>query len=299
MRLPSRCMSGSPQICDEANRDRSIKVLMLQGAGDKAFASGTDINQFRAFTTPQHALEYEARIDRVLTQLEQCRVPTIAAIAGACTGGGAGIAACCDLRIGTKTTRIGFPIARTLGNCLSMSSISRLTALVGPARVKDLIFTARLVGAEEAAHLGLLNEVVEDLPALQKRADELATLIAGHAPLTLNATKQALVRLHAAAVARGRRGPDPHVLHEPRFSRRARRLPQQAAAALDRGVRFVFSPACGEKAPSRPFSLDHPIGAAGQRERHVEAKRFCSFQIDVELNFGRLLNRQNRRACRA
>ncbi|MGB5181477.1 MAG: enoyl-CoA hydratase/isomerase family protein [Xanthobacteraceae bacterium] len=182
-------------ICDEANRDRSIKVLVLQGAGDKAFASGTDINQFRAFTTPHHALEYESRIDRVLTQLEQCRVPTIAAINGACTGGGAGIAACCDLRIGTKSTRIGFPIARTLGNCLSMSSISRLTALVGPARVKDLIFTARLVGAEEAASLGLLNEVVEDLPALQKRADELAILIAGHAPLTLNATKQALVRL--------------------------------------------------------------------------------------------------------
>jgi enoyl-CoA hydratase/carnithine racemase len=182
-------------ICDEVSRDRAIKVLVLQGAGDKAFASGTDINQFRAFTTPQHALEYESRIDRVLTQLEQCRVPTIAAITGACTGGGAGIAACCDLRIGTKSTRIGFPIARTLGNCLSMSSISRLTALVGPARVKDLIFTARLVGAEEAAGLGLLNEIVEDLPALQKRTDELATLIAGHAPLTLNATKQALVRL--------------------------------------------------------------------------------------------------------
>src|SRR6516162_7627615 len=147
-------------ICDEANRDRSIKVLVLQGAGDKAFASGTDINQFRA-----------------------------------CTGGGAGIAACCDLRIGTKTTRIGFPIARTLGNCLSMSNISRLTALIGPARVKDLIFTARLVGAEEAARLGLLSEVVEDMPALQKRAGELAMLIAGHAPLTLNATKQALARL--------------------------------------------------------------------------------------------------------
>src|SRR5215472_6613648 len=182
-------------ICDEANRDRAIKVLVLQGAGDKAFASGTDINQFRAFTTPQHALEYESRIDRVLTQLEQCRVPTIAAITGACTGGGAGVAACCDLRIGTKTTRMGFPIARTLGNCLSMSSISRLTTLVGPSRVKDLIFTARLSGAEEAANLGLLNEVVEDLPALTKRAEELATLIAGHAPLTLNATKQALVRL--------------------------------------------------------------------------------------------------------
>jgi enoyl-CoA hydratase/carnithine racemase len=183
------------EICAQANHDRAVKVLVLQGAGDKAFASGTDINQFRAFTTPQHAIDYEARIDRVLTQIEECRVPTIAAITGACTGGGAGIAACCDLRIGTKTTRMGFPIARTLGNCLSMSSLSRLTALIGPARVKDIIFTARLVGAEEAAAAGLLTEVVEDLPALQRRTDELATLIAGHAPLTLAATKQALARL--------------------------------------------------------------------------------------------------------
>ncbi|HEY2527822.1 MAG TPA: enoyl-CoA hydratase/isomerase family protein [Xanthobacteraceae bacterium] len=183
------------QICEQADHDRSIKVLVLQGAGEKAFASGTDINQFRAFTTPEHALEYEARIDRVLTRLERCRVPTIAAISGACTGGGAGIAACCDLRIGTKTAKIGFPIARTLGNCLSMSNISRLTALIGPARVKDIIFTARLVGAEEAASSGLLTEVVEDIAALQRRADELALLIARHAPLTLNATKQALARL--------------------------------------------------------------------------------------------------------
>jgi enoyl-CoA hydratase/carnithine racemase len=183
------------EICEEANRDHSLRVLVLQGAGDKAFAAGTDINQFRAFTTPQHALDYEARIDRVLGTLETCRVPTIAAITGACTGGGAGIAACCDLRIGTATTKFGFPIARTLGNCLSMSNISRLTALIGPARVKDLIFTARLVGADEALSVGLLSEVVDDVAALQRRADELATLIAGHAPLTLNATKQALSRL--------------------------------------------------------------------------------------------------------
>jgi enoyl-CoA hydratase/carnithine racemase len=183
------------QICAQADRDPAIKVLVLQGAGDKAFASGTDINQFRAFKTPEDALDYEARIDRVLTTLEQCRVPTIAAITGACTGGGAGIAACCDLRIGTKTTRYGFPIARTLGNCLSMANLGRLTALVGPARVKDLIFTARLLSAEEMASVGLLNDVVEDLPALQQRAGEVAALIAGHAPLTLRSTKQALARL--------------------------------------------------------------------------------------------------------
>ena len=183
------------QICEEADKDKAIKVLVFQGAGDKAFASGTDINQFRAFTSPQDALDYEGRIDRVLGVLEKCRVPTIAAINGACTGGGAGIAACCDLRIGTKTTRIGFPIARTLGNCLSMSNLSRLTALIGPARVKDLIFTARLVGAEEAAAVGLLTEVVEDGAALATRTAEMAQLIAGHAPLTMNAIKQGLARL--------------------------------------------------------------------------------------------------------
>ncbi|MGH6675532.1 MAG: enoyl-CoA hydratase/isomerase family protein, partial [Xanthobacteraceae bacterium] len=183
------------ELCEQANSDRSIKVLVLQGAGDKAFASGTDINQFRAFKTSQDALEYEARIDRVQTALEQCRVPTIAVINGACTGGGGAIACCCDLRIGTKTTRIGFPIARTLGNCLSMASISRLTGLIGPARVKDLIFSARLVGAEEAAAIGLLTEVVEDIPALNKRAGELAATVAAYAPLTLSATKQALARL--------------------------------------------------------------------------------------------------------
>src|ERR1700687_1079409 len=162
------------QICEAADDDRSLKVLILTGQGDKAFAAGTDINQFRAFKTPQDALDYENRIDRVITTLEQCRVPTIAAINGACTGGGAGIAACCDIRIGTKTTKFGFPIARTLGNCLSMSNLSRLAALIGAARLKEIIFTARLIEAEEAGRLGLLNEVVEDRAALERRADELA-----------------------------------------------------------------------------------------------------------------------------
>ena len=90
---------------------------------------------------------------------------------------------------------MGFPIARTLGNCLSMSNVSRITALIGPARVKDLIFTARLVEAEEASSVGLLNEIVDDLAALDTRADEIARLVAGNAPLTLSATKQAVARL--------------------------------------------------------------------------------------------------------
>src|ERR1700676_2781071 len=183
------------EICANAGDDRSLKVLILTGAGDKAFASGTDINQFRAFKTPQDAIDYETRIDHVLGTIEQCQVPTIAAINGACAGGGAGIAACCDLRIGTRTAKFGFPIARTLGNCLSMSNIGRLSALIGAARLKEIIFTARLIEAEEALRLGLLNEVVDDLAALERRAGELARLIASHAPLTLRSTKQALLRM--------------------------------------------------------------------------------------------------------
>ena len=183
------------QICDAANDDRSLKVLILTGQGDKAFAAGTDINQFRAFRTPQDALDYESRIDRILSALEACRVPTIAAIAGACTGGGLAIAGACDFRLAAANAQFGVPIARTLGNCLSMASLSRLAALIGPARVKDLVFTARLVESEEAARIGLLNEVVKDFPALQRRAGELAELIAGNAPLTLRATKEALRRL--------------------------------------------------------------------------------------------------------
>ena len=183
------------EICQQTERDPSMRVLVLTGAGEKAFCAGTDISQFQAFSTPDDALQYEARIDRVLGALERCQVPTIASIAGACTGGGAGIASCCDLRIGAANVKFGFPIGRTLGNCLSMSSYVRLTALLGPARVKELVFTARLLNAEEARAAGLLSEVLPDHLTLQTRTDELAHTVAAQAPLTLRATKEALRRI--------------------------------------------------------------------------------------------------------
>jgi enoyl-CoA hydratase len=182
-------------ICQQAEGDPSMRVLVLTGAGEKAFCAGTDISQFQTFSKPEDALEYEARIDRVLGALERCPVPTLASIAGACTGGGAGIAACCDLRIGAANARFGFPIGRTLGNCLSMTNYLRLTALLGPARVKELIFTARLIGAEEAHAIGLLSEVLPDHATLAARTDELAHTVAAQAPLTLRATKEALGRI--------------------------------------------------------------------------------------------------------
>ena len=183
------------EICEAASGDRSIRAMLLTGAGDKAFAAGTDISLFRTFDKEQDALDYEARIDRVMNAIERCRVPTIAAIHGACTGGGAGIANCCDLRIASRAMKWGFPVARTLGNCLSMSNYARLVYLLGPAKVKDVVFRARLVGGEEALAAGLVSELLEDQAALMKRAEELVREVAGMAPLTLQATKEAVRRL--------------------------------------------------------------------------------------------------------
>jgi enoyl-CoA hydratase len=182
------------QICAEINQDESVKALILRGAGDKAFVSGTDISQFRAFSTAQDAIEYEARMDRVFDALEDVRVPTVAAIQGVCTGGGAGIAAACDLRLGTPSTKFGFPIARTLGNTLSMRNYARLAGLIGVARTKDIILLARLMDAEEMHAAGLLNEITAE-ENLYARAEEVGRTIAGHAPITVWTAKQALNRV--------------------------------------------------------------------------------------------------------
>jgi enoyl-CoA hydratase len=185
------------EICNAASKDpeRKVKALLITGGGDKAFAAGTDISQFRAFDKEEDALQYEERIDRVMNAIEGCKVPTIAAINGACTGGGASIAACCDLRIASKSMKYGFPVARTLGNCLSLASYNRLVYLVGPSLVTDIVFQARLIEAEEALAKGLVMELHEDQAALLKRGEELARTVASMAPLTLQATKQAVLRL--------------------------------------------------------------------------------------------------------
>jgi enoyl-CoA hydratase len=183
------------EICTNANAERSIRAILITGGGDKAFAAGTDISQFRTFDKEQDALDYEARIDRVMNAIERCRVPTIAAIHGACTGGGASIAACCDLRIASRSMKYGFPVARTLGNCLSLPSYNRLVYLVGPALVKDIVFQSRLIEADEALAKGLVMELTENQETLLKRAEEITRTVASHAPLTLQATKEALLRL--------------------------------------------------------------------------------------------------------
>lgn len=183
------------EICANPGEDGAVKALIVTGAGSRAFAAGTDISLFRSMRTKEDALAYETRIERVLTAIETCPVPTIAAIAGACTGGGATIAVACDLRIATQDARFGFPIARTLGNCLSSANYARLASMIGAGRVMDLVLTARLADAEESKAIGLYSELTADHAALMSRAMELARTMTGHAPLTMAATKEALRRL--------------------------------------------------------------------------------------------------------
>jgi enoyl-CoA hydratase/carnithine racemase len=178
--------------CERADADDDVRVLVLRGAGEKAFVAGTDIRQFTEFSTPEDGVRYEATIDRIVGRLETVRKPTIALVHGFAMGSGLALAAACDLRVCTPTARFGLPIARTVGNCLSMENYARLAALLGEARLKDIVFTARPVDAEEALRIGLATEVVEGAEA---RVLALCELLASHAAVTMRVTKEALRRL--------------------------------------------------------------------------------------------------------
>src|SRR6478752_3314336 len=170
---------GLAEICGRIARTHEVKALVITGAGDKAFAAGTDIAQFKEFKDGDDGIAYERKMDRILDAIERCPVPTIAAIAGFCTGGGAAIAAVCDFRIASVNAQFGFPIARTLGNCLSMANYARLAALIGPQRVKEMLLLAKLIDAETALKIGLVSELLPDIAALHTRAEALANTLAG------------------------------------------------------------------------------------------------------------------------
>ena len=188
---------GLAEICGRLGKTREAKVIVITGAGDRAFAAGTDIAQFKDFKSGEDGIGYERKMDATLEIIERCPVPTIAAVAGFCTGGGLAIAGACDFRLAAANAQFGVPIARTLGNCLSMGNYARLTALVGPQRVKEMLLLAKMVDAASALQAGLVMEVVTDGPALQARAQQIAETLAGHAPITLQTTKEAMRRLQA------------------------------------------------------------------------------------------------------
>jgi enoyl-CoA hydratase/carnithine racemase len=180
--------------CDEVDRTDAVRVLVLRGAGGKAFAAGTDISQFQGFRHADDGPAYEQRVSDVLDRLERVTRPTIAQIAGAAAGAGCLIAATCDIRMASPDSTFGVPIARTLGNCLAGPAFSRLAELVGPGRTKEMLLTGRMMGAADAAAIGLVNRVVA-ADQLDQAVHETADAMASNAPLTLLATREMARRL--------------------------------------------------------------------------------------------------------
>jgi enoyl-CoA hydratase/carnithine racemase len=182
--------------CDRVDSDDAIRVLVFRGAGGKAFVAGTDIAQFQNFKNRDDGLKYEERLDRVLDRLERVAKPTLAQVEGVAAGGGCAIALTCDLRVATAEASFGIPIARTLGNCLSGTSYSRLIDAMGAGAVKDMLFTGRLIGGAEAHALGIVNRLVPSAE-IESAVRALAAEIAANAPLTLRATKEMIRRILA------------------------------------------------------------------------------------------------------
>jgi enoyl-CoA hydratase len=180
-------------ICERVDADDSIRVLVLRGAGDKAFVSGTDIRQFLEFKTKEDALGYEARLDASIGRLATMTKPVIAMLNGDAVGGGLFMAISCDVRISAEHVRFGVPVARTLGNFPQPANYARLCAAIGIVRSRNLVLTARLMGSQEALATGLVDEV---LPAdkIEARVMELAQRMAKLAPITLSSIKEAARR---------------------------------------------------------------------------------------------------------
>jgi enoyl-CoA hydratase len=182
--------------CDSADADANVRVLILRGAGDKAFVAGTDIGQFKAFHSDADALDYERRIDQVLDRLERVTKVTIAQVHGVAAGGGCAIALTCDLRIATPSATFGIPVARTLGNCLSGANYSRLVDLLGPGLVKDMLLTGRFLDAAEGHARGIVTRI-EPVETIERETIAYAERIASYAPLTQRATKEMIRRITA------------------------------------------------------------------------------------------------------
>ena len=182
------------QICDQLQADASVRVATFRGAGGEAFVAGTDIEQFTAFNSGEDGVAYEQQIDQCIQKLEMLPMPTVAVVEGWAIGGGLAIATACDFRIATPASRFGVPIARTLGNCLSVANLARLSAVFGMPRLKRMLMLAEVLVADEALDCGFLLQV-SDTGEIDAALAALCERLAALAPVTLGVTKEGLRRL--------------------------------------------------------------------------------------------------------
>lgn len=180
---------AAQRILDDFVADPEIRVIVVTGAGGKAFVSGADISKFESERASEEAVAtYDAATEGVYGKLLELPKPTIAMIRGYCIGGGLNLAICCDLRISSDNSRFAIPAAK-LGLGYGYTRVRRLLAVVGPQFAKEIFFTARQFSAAEAAAMGLVNRVVAD-GEIEEFVRSYADQIGGNAPLTVTAVKR-------------------------------------------------------------------------------------------------------------
>ncbi len=183
-----------PAILDHFENDPDVRVIVLKGAGDKAFISGADISQFeKERSSAETVAQYDKIAEAATMRLQEASKPTIAMIRGFCIGGGIGVALACDLRIASDDARFGIPAAR-LGLGYRWGGVKKLVDLIGPAYAKEIFFTARHFSAAEAMGMGLVNRAVPE-GELESYVRNYCALIAENAPLTIAAVKGVIAEI--------------------------------------------------------------------------------------------------------
>lgn len=182
------------EACERLANDATVRAVLLRGAGGQAFVSGTDIAQFADFRDGEDGIAYERQIDAGIAQLAGLPMPTIALVEGWAVGGGLAIATACDFRLATPGAKFGVPIARTLGNCLSIQNVARLRAAFGHQRTRRMLMLAETIGADEALACGYLH-AVQAPEAIEAATQALVQQLVALAPVTQRVSKLALERL--------------------------------------------------------------------------------------------------------
>ncbi len=178
----------------ELSGDNDLRCIIVRGAGDEAFAAGADISEFpEERSSAEQAKAYGDIVTRTVKAIEECQHPTVAMIKGACTGGGLEIACACDIRIAGESSRFGVPINR-LGHTLAYPELDAILRLVSPAVMLELLLEGRVVDAEFALRVGLINRIVEDWE-VEEEARLCADRIAKGAPLAARLHKKMVSRL--------------------------------------------------------------------------------------------------------
>jgi len=179
---------ATARILDDFGKDNDVRVVVLTGAGDKAFVSGADISRFENERANEEAIaRYNQTVERANAAIYDYPKPTIAMIRGFCIGGGVGLALCCDLRICSDNSKFGVPAAK-LGLGYGFKGIKKLVDVVGPSFAKEIFYTARQFDAEEARAMGLVNRVVK-AAELEAYVKQYADTIGENAPMTIATTK--------------------------------------------------------------------------------------------------------------